>query len=226
MIEVPVKKTPISKEQARNALMVAWGPGLTREIARGLLSLVWIETGAGNLNNNNPGNISASSRYSGKVWRPPWYPEPTESTQPKLIVLHHAMLNNEAPSAFRAYDSLSEGFSDFVSQLRHTFPEVIEAARIGTPDTFRQALSQKYSHDYRNVKATDTFTKLWKDFEPVVALLPSEVLVAAPLVEAGSVSEYSEPSGSSCGNSPLPEAGFLRGQTYSVPGIQDEPQKK
>lgn len=35
----------------------------------------------------------------------------------------------------------------------------------------------------------------------------------------------SEPDSSFSG-SPLPEAGFLRGQKFSVPGIQDEPEKK
>ncbi len=229
MIEVPTVKTPITRGQAFGALQEAWGPGLTRELARGLLSLVWIETGAGNLNNNNPGNISASSQYSGKVWRPPWFAEPTPETSAQNVRLHAAMLANQAPSAFRAYDALSQGFSDFVAQLTHTFPEVLSAAQSGTPDTFRQALSQKYSRDYRNVKATDTFTKLWAEFDPLVSGLSSAVAVAAavPLVPSvpGSESESSEPSDSSCGTSPLPEGGFLRGQEFSVPGIEDDEKK-
>lgn len=137
-------------------------------------------------------------------------------------MLHAAMLKNQAPSAFRAYDSLSQGFADFVTQLRHSFPEVINAARTGTPDSFRVALSQKYSRDYQNPKATATFQDLWTLFDPVVSLLPSEV-AAVPLVDpaTGQESSSSEPLEPFCG-SPLPEAGFVRGQPYDVPGIEDE----
>lgn len=171
-VEVPAITTPITKEQALAALQKAWGP-LTRELAASLLSLVWIETAAGKLQNNNPGNISASSQYAGMIWRPPWYPEPTASTPQKLADLHRAMLNKTAPSAFRAYSTLEAGFADFVNQLRHTYPEVVTAAEHGTPDQFREALSQKYSHGYRNPQATATFTKLRESFKPVVAHLPS-----------------------------------------------------
>lgn len=52
--------------------------------------------------------------------------------------------------------------------------------------------------------------------------------VSPPLVVEGQGSpgpSLSEPDSSFSG-SPLPEAGFLRGQKFSVPGIQDEPEKK
>lgn len=171
-VEVPAKTTPVTKEQALAALQRAWGP-LSRELAASLLSLVWIETGGGKLQNFNPGNISAGSQYTGMVWRPPWYPEPGPNTPQKMADLHRAMLNKTAPSAFRAYATLEAGFTDFVNQLKHTFPEVVAAAEHGTPDQFREALSQKYSHDYRNPQATATFTKLRESFVPVVAHLPS-----------------------------------------------------
>ncbi len=196
MIPVPTVKTIVTKQQALAALMDAWGQGLTRELARGLLSLVWIESGAGKLNNFNAGNISAGPSYAGKVWIPPWVAEPGPDTSARNIDLHAKMLKGQAPSAFRAYDSLSQGFSDFVAQLRHTFPEVI-AATTGTPDGFRQALSLKYSHDYKNPAATNTFTQLWHDFDPVVALLPAtpEVVPPLPLPDPppGSGSESLEP---------------------------------
>ena len=180
-IEVPMTGTPIDKVGAFSALKAAWGEGLTRELARGLLSLVWIETGAGkSMKNFNAGNISASSKYTGKVWRPTWFAEPTADTSPRDRDLHEKMLKGQAPSAFRAYDSLAQGFQDFVAQLQHTFPEVLVNAETGTPDTFRQALAQKYSHDYSNPKATATFTSLWRDFDPIVLSLPS----SAPEVTA------------------------------------------
>lgn len=226
MIEVPVKKTPITKEQALSGLMYAWGYGLTREIARGILSLIWIETANGkSLNNKNPGNISASSKYIGKVWRPSWYFEPTPETPPKIVSLHSLMLKGQAPSAFRAYDTLSQGFEDFVSQLKHTFPEVVEAAKSGTPDDFRIALSKKYSHDYRNPASTKTFESLWSTFEPMVSFLPSESSKSVPLVVSGSESQSSGESGQSsiCSHQQeeLPEGGFIRGQKFSIPGIED-----
>ncbi len=171
---VAAKNTPISKEQALAALQKAWGVVMSRELARSLLSLIWIETaGTQAMKNFNPGNISASDQYSGMLWRPPWYPEPTSDTPQKYADLHKAMLNKTAPSGFRAYGSLEDGFRDFVNQLRHSFPEVVAAGEHGTPDQFRQALSQKYSHDYRNPQATATFEKLQAGFAPVVAHLPS-----------------------------------------------------
>lgn len=57
-------------------------------------------------------------------------------------------------------------------------------------------------------------------------LLTSETIAADPLVQAGSGSQSSEQSEPCSGSSHLPEAGFLRGQKYSVPGVQDEPEKK
>lgn len=193
-VVVPAKTTSVSKEQALAALQRAWGP-LTRELAQSLLSLVWIETGGGNLKNWNPGNISASDSYSGMLWRPPWYPEPTDETPQKYRDLHRAMLNKTAPSGFRAYATIDQGFADFVNQLRHSFPEVVAAAQHGTADQFRQALSQKYSHDYRNPQSTATFEKLRASFAPVVAHLPKgnahrEALIALGVTGAGLGAAY------------------------------------
>jgi len=52
-----------------------------------------------------------------------------------------------------------------------------------------------------------------------------EVADNVPLVEEGCPGPSSLQADSSSSDSPLPEAGFLRGQTFSVPGIQDEPKK-
>lgn len=226
---VPTQSTPISKEQAFSALVRTWGPDLTRQLARGLLSLIWIETArGGSVKNFNPGNISANPKtYPGLVWLPPWVAEPTDETSPRNVSLHAAMLKGQAPSAFRAYNSLDEGFIDFVRQIKRSFPEVIAGAQTGSPDDFRVALSQKYSHDYRNVAATKTFESFFKLFDPIVSSLPSAPEVAPPLPLApGLESESSEPSEPFSGSCQLPEAGFLRGQEFSVPGVQDEPEKK
>jgi hypothetical protein len=55
-----------------------------------------------------------------------------------------------------------------------------------------------------------------------------ETIATAPLVGSQSSSLPEESSGEPCtsNQTELPEAGFLRGQKYSVPGIQDEPEKK
>ncbi len=173
MIEAARTTTPLTKAQALSALQTAWGPGLTREQARGLLSLVWIETARGNLQNYNPGNLTAGSGYTGKVWRPPWYYEPSAGASQRTVDLHTAMLRGKAPSAFRAYDSAAAGFKDWVNAMRHTFPEVVQAAQHATPDGFREALTQKYSGDYKNKQSTATFQKLFAEWQPVVAHLPS-----------------------------------------------------
>jgi len=173
VIEVPMQGTPIDKQTAYDALTHAMG-GLSRELASMLLSLIWIETGSGgSLKNYNPGNLTAGPNYTGKVWRPPWYPEPGPDASQRTKDLHAAMLKGTAPSAFRAYDSLAQGMADWTAALKHTFPEVIKAGEQGNPETFRQALSQKYSHDYRNTQSTATFAKLKKGFDPLTAHLHS-----------------------------------------------------
>lgn len=173
MLETDRITTPLSKAQALAALEAAWGPGLSREVARGLLSLAWIETNRGNLQNYNPGNLTAGPSYAGKIWRPPWYYEPAEGASQRTVDLHTAMLRGKAPSAFRAYDSAKAGFADWVNSLKRTFPEVVTAATHATPDGFREALSQKYSGDYKNKQSTVTFQKLFIEWQPLVAHLPS-----------------------------------------------------
>jgi len=83
------------------------------------------------------------------------------------------MLANRAPLAFRAYDSHEQGAADFVRKLRHSFPEVLAAADTGDADTFREALSKKYSHDYRNKDSTSQFRALATSFEPLIEHLPT-----------------------------------------------------
>lgn len=144
---VPAVTTPITAEQARVHLVAAL-PGLDRNTGTLLLALVWIETAGGHLQNFNAGNITASDRWPGNAWRPPWFTVDASSPQ-HLVELHEAMLHGKAPSAFRAYDTLLAGFQDFVRVLQHQFPTVLVAAASGDASAFVRALHDSgYSHDY------------------------------------------------------------------------------
>lgn len=144
---VPAVATPITAEQARVALVAAM-PGIDRETGSLLLALVWIETARGHLMNWNAGNITAGPKWEGAAWRPPWF-ELNEASTPKLVELHERMLHGTAPSAFRAYGSLLEGFQDFARVLRSQFASVLTAAGTGDARTFVQALHDSgYSRDY------------------------------------------------------------------------------
>jgi len=145
---VPAVSTPITAEQARVALVAAM-PVIDRETGALLLALIWIETARGNLKNFNAGNISAGPQWPGNAWRPPWFDLATAASSPRLLDLHEKMLHGQAPSAFRAYGSLVEGFQDFVRVLKAQFPTVLAAARTGDARAFVQALHESgYSRDY------------------------------------------------------------------------------
>lgn len=144
---VPAVVTPITAEQARVALVAAM-PGIDRETGTLLLALVWIETARGHLMNNNAGNITAGPQWPGNAWRPPWFDLSTATT-PHLLELHEKMIHGQAPSAFRAYGSLLEGFQDFAHVLQHQFQSVLAAAKTGDARAFVQALHDSgYSRDY------------------------------------------------------------------------------
>lgn len=171
---VPAASTPISPEHARDALLAAL-PGLDRESAALLLALGRVETGGVPMN-NNPGNVSASSRWEGDAWRPPWF-EPNNPS-PKLAALHERMLKGEAPSAFRSYPSAPLGYQDFARVLKGVFPSVLAAAKTGDPAAFVGALHDSgYSRDY-TAAHIPTFVSLREKFLPLVAHLPAGAGVA------------------------------------------------
>jgi len=176
---VPAVKTPLSAQQARDALTAAF-PGLDRETAALLLALVWVETGRGGLMNFNAGNISAGASYPGNVWRPPWFEINAQTAQhPELVALHLRMKKGEAPSAFRAYGSAAEGFGDFVRVLQRQFQSVLAAASTGDPAEMVRALHDSgYSKDY-NARHIGTFADLRSFFAPLVASLPAGSSTAA-----------------------------------------------
>ena len=172
---VAAVSTPISAEHARDALVAAM-PGIDRESAALLLSLIWVETGRGNLMNHNAGNITAGLSWQGLAWRPPWFSTPGP--------LHDRMLAGTAPSAFRAYNSATEGFADFVHVLQHQFKSVLDAAASGNPALFVQALHDSgYSRDY-NLTHIPTFAQLRESFHELVAHLPEGVETAAGVAGA------------------------------------------
>lgn len=184
---VPAVPTPITPEQARVALVAAM-PGIDRESGGLLLALVWIETARGHLQNWNAGNISAGPQWPGDAWRPPWFEVTAETAlHPNLIALHQKMLHGEAPSAFRAYGSLLEGFQDFARVLRTTFPSVLTAARTGDARAFVAALHDSgYSRDYSPAHVP-TMTALQAELGQQFAGFPSaaQVTNAAPGFLAG-----------------------------------------
>lgn len=170
---VPRVTTPITGQEALDSLLMAWrnefGELPDRNTANLILALCWVETARGKLQNFNPGNLIATTLYTGTAWRPTWYepPAPSDPDFVKLNELHTKMLKGEAPSAFRAYDTLPKGFGDWVHNLHSTFPEVVKAAGSGNANTFRVALAQKYSGDYANPAHTQTFASIAKSFEPL-----------------------------------------------------------
>lgn len=172
---VPAVVTPITAEQARVALVAAM-PGIDRETGTLLLALCWIETAAGHLVNFNAGNITASDKWPGGAWRPPWF-ELSPSSPAHMVDLHEKMLHGKAPSAFRAYGSLLEGFQDFARVLRAQFASVLGAAATGDAAAFVRALHDSgYSHDYTPAHVPN-MQHLQQQLAPQFAGFPSSAQV-------------------------------------------------
>lgn len=189
--------TPLGRESTALAVQRAWfdvlGMAPEQNALALVLALVWIETGAGDSCFNwNLGNITAGESYGGDAWRPPWF-EPGDDANARTLRLHELMLKGQAPRAFRAYASLDAGAHDLMLRLEHDFPEVLDAAASADPDTFREALAEKYSHDYQNKASTRTLAALMREFGGI----PKASMRPPPA--AGSLS--SPPSASSASSS-------------------------
>lgn len=174
---VPTVGTPHTMAELMTLIgqaFTAIGHPITPAQCVNLTVLAAIETGRGkSMKNNNLGNISASPRYQGLAWRPPWF-DPAPDAPARMKSLHEAMLKGTAPSAFRAYTSPLAGAEDFARQLVHTFPEVLDAAKQTDANILRLALGQKYSRDYlANPKVTDTIRSLQKELGLVVSAVTS-----------------------------------------------------
>lgn len=201
MIVVERQNTPIGHDAASEAFGRAYvrefGTAPSTDERALLLALVWIETAQGrSVQNFSPGNITASERYEGLAWRPPWFELSPASTE-RERKLNADMRAGKAPRAFRAYETLDAGFVDFVHVLRRDFPEVLAAAKTGDPDHFRVALSQAYSGDYKNAAATKTLSSFQRDFGgtpkagagSAAAVVPGSLssrLVSLPRLQLGS----------------------------------------
>lgn len=173
MIVVPTVRTPKTEAEAATALVSAFssviGRPPSRQVCELLLAQVWLETAHGaSINNNNPGNLSAGTKYAGKVWLPPWVAEPGPNASARIIFLHKEMLANRAPRAFRAYDSFAEGMTDHFRALKNIFPSILSAAESGDPRVFASAIfTSKYCPDAacHPDKTTPTFRALQKVFQ-------------------------------------------------------------
>jgi flagellum-specific peptidoglycan hydrolase FlgJ len=145
-----------------------------------LTALVALETARGkSIQNFNVGNITAAHTYTGPVWRPPWF---EKTGDPKLDALHERMLAGTAPSAFRAYASHEEGAKDFARfMLTDKYASVMRAADQPDADTFRRALSERYSHDYENPASTASFRQLQRELGLASSVTPAAWLVLLAL---------------------------------------------
>lgn len=180
---VPRISTPLTASNAAAAVVRAYrevfGDDPTKRVLVALLSLVWIETAQGTaVKNNNFGNISAGRNFAGDAWRPPWFDfDGGTAVTEQNINLHERMLRGEAPEAFRAYATEELGARDYVRVLRASFPEVLAAAELDDADAFRVALSQKYSQDYRDPRATATLQSFFDEFDRRIVDRPGDELV-------------------------------------------------
>lgn len=168
MREVPRTRTPISAELAAASLqsaLEAAGETPNRDECQLLLAQVWFETGRGKeCDNRNVGNIMAGPKWGGDFFRPAWF-EVDASSTPKLVQLHELMLKGEAPNAFRSYDDVTHGFSDYVAQLMHTFPSILAAARAGDAQTMGTAIrTSGYTPDAPSSMGS-TLASLQREFE-------------------------------------------------------------
>jgi hypothetical protein len=171
---VPRKNTPASVDGITDAVRSAWtslaGSAPSAKLLRSLVALVLIETARGkSIQNHNVGNISASSSYVGSAWRPPWYDfEGGTAVTDRNLHLHQEMLAGRAPSAFRAYPTLTAGATDFVRLLRTSnYANVIEAGESGDAEEFRAALAKRYSKDYDKPGTTASFEQLFRELGDV-----------------------------------------------------------
>ena len=137
-----------------------------RDTAELVMAQVWLETGRGNLRNNNWGNLSSSAESdSGDFWRPPWF-EVTEASSARNRYLHEQMLASKAPHAFRSYETVELGLADYLATLKRRFPIMLEAARDGSPSAFAQAVYDSgYTRDLEPSESAKSFASLMQEFE-------------------------------------------------------------
>ncbi len=171
MAEVPRVVTPISAQEAAPMLILGLKETLGeipyRDTAELVMAQVWVETGRGQkMQNNNWGNLSSSAEpNSGDFWRPTWF-EVTDASSARDRYLHEQMLANRAPHAFRAYETAEQGLADYLATLKRRFPDLLEAARGGSPSAFAQAVYDTgYTKDLQPSESAKSFASLMQEFE-------------------------------------------------------------
>lgn len=158
-------------------------------VAQHLLSLVWIETGAGTkMVQNNWGNLTGE--YEGNFWRPAWF-KVDASSSARMRELNRRMLAGKAPSKFRAYPSRGDGLEDFVRLMyQPRYAPMLNAARAGDTIAFADAVhSTGYCPDpeCRGPRTIASYQKLTNKFAPMLGLEPSGTMRLASGGKGGGI---------------------------------------
>jgi hypothetical protein len=184
--------TPATEEQLGAALTTALLESLqalpSESLGLYLLALIAVENAHGTaLIGNNVGNLMAAGysggvekfNWSGDYWRPDWWFTVDSD-------LHRRMFAGTAPSAFRAYPTLTDGMRAFVGLLMSPSKKaIIAAAKQDNPSAFVAAIHDTYSPDwdYRHVS---TVSKLVADYRQRGYFAGFDEPVQKPLVASAS----------------------------------------
>ncbi len=173
MSEVPLTPTPLTRDATAQMFLPAYaavfGELPDRNRAEMLLALVWLENANGqSIIQFNWGNLSTKASDGVAYWRPTWFDlakvEAMEDGPKKarLLMLHQRMLNNAAPSAFRAFADHQSGVRAWLSLLKQPrMAPVLQAASSGDPVKFAHAIfSSKYCPDPECRDAGASYGKL------------------------------------------------------------------
>lgn len=220
--ELPRTRTPITLDQSAKLLIeefkIEHGRLPTQNEAILFQSQLWLESGSGkSVFQFNVGNITASSRWDGDFWHPPWFDLkeiealPEGVNKKKYLRLHALMLEGKAPKAFRAYENHRAAIKSYARLLKTTFPSIVSAADSGDVSAFAHAVRDSgYCPDCKPNETIPTFEIFSKQFRNsgIFSSLPNSLLNdgggtgVTPLPKA--VSEVSPSSPSAPVSSTLP----------------------
>lgn len=155
MTEVPRQSTPHPDAELVPGLVAGLtqriGSTPVRQLAEMLLAQIRFE---GNINNNNIGNLSAGSSWTGDVWRPPWFDQAhidsiaDPVTKKKLQAQHDEMVAGRLPTAFKAFKTIEEGVGAYLDLLfKPLYHPLLAAAATGDPVAFATEIHKHYSPD-------------------------------------------------------------------------------
>jgi hypothetical protein len=164
---VPRTPTPVTAIEAKR-LIEAERPAESQMTLAMLVAHSWgIENGRGkSIIQHNWGNLTAGSKWTGPIWRPPWFDDPAPDASERIKRLHAAMLAGKAPRAFRAYPSHEAGLGSYLTMLERTFPSMWRAAKNGSITAFAIATKQSgYCPDCEPSSVESTLHSLLTEFE-------------------------------------------------------------